>query len=97
MTAWIDDVQLKWKHLWSVRWAAIGVVYATMGGVYIAMPSGLQPNLPEWTKMVLLFVGIGLASAPGIAATLKQPKLPAVIAKAKADAAIKDIKGKGVL
>ena len=71
----IEDAGKLWHRLWTVRMSIIGVVYASVGGVYLAMPEGLRPDLPEWGKLLLAGVGVMLAAAPGVARVVAQPKL----------------------
>lgn len=71
----IDDAAWLAKRLWSVRLAALGVVWAAAGAYWIAAPDGWRPDLSEHVKWVLAVVGVALAAAPGLAALIEQPKL----------------------
>lgn len=82
---WKDDVWFLAKRLWSVRMAAIGVVWASAASAWVLLPSQWQPTIPEALKGVLAVIGIALASAPGIAALVHQPKLIAEVQQRKYD------------
>lgn len=71
----IDDAAWLAKRLWSVRLAAIGVVWAAAGAYWIATPPEWKPYLPEGVKWLLAVIGVALAAAPGLAALVEQPKL----------------------
>ena len=72
-----DDVGLLLKRLWSVRMAAIGVVWAAAGTYWVTAPESWRPDLSEGVRWIIGFIGIGLAAAPGFAALFEQPKLQA--------------------
>lgn len=71
----IDDAEWLAKRLWSVRLAALGVIWAAAGGAWIALPADWKPDLSEHVKYVLAVIGVMLAAAPGLAALVEQPKL----------------------
>lgn len=72
-----DDVWLLLKRLWSVRMAAIGVIWAAAGAYWVTAPADMKPDLSEGVRYILAFFGIALAAAPGLAALIEQPKLKA--------------------
>ena len=71
----MDDAAWLAKRLWSVRLAAIGVIWAGAGAYWIAAPSEWKPDLSENVRWVLAVIGVALAAAPGLAALIEQPKL----------------------
>lgn len=72
---WVDEAAFLAKRLWSVRLAAIGVIWAGAGAYWIATPSDWKPDLSEGVRWVLAVIGVALAAAPGLAALVEQPKL----------------------
>lgn len=74
---WYDDAGLLIKRLWSVRLAALGVIWAAAGAYWIATPADWKPDLSEGVRWVLAAIGVALAAAPGLAALVEQPKLTA--------------------
>lgn len=71
----IDDAAWLAKRLWSVRLAALGVIWASAGAYWIATPADWKPDLSEGVRWVLAAIGMMLAAAPGLAALVEQPKL----------------------
>jgi hypothetical protein len=71
----IEDAAFLAKRLWSVRLAAVGVIWAAAGAYWIATPADWKPDLSEGVRWVLAAVGVALAAAPGLAALVEQPKL----------------------
>lgn len=80
----IDDAAWLAKRLWSVRLAAIGVIWAAAGAYWIATPADWKPDLSEGVRWVLAVIGVALAAAPGLAALIEQPKLQDAKAARKA-------------
>ena len=78
---WINDVGFFAKHLWSVRFAIIGVVWASAGSTWMLLPPEWKPALSEPIRWGLGIVGVLLASAPGFAVLMHQPKLAAEVEK----------------
>jgi len=72
-----DDAWHLAKRLWSVRFAAIGVIWAAAGAYWLTAPAEMKPDIPEWFKMIIAVFGILLAAMPGLAALVRQPKLEA--------------------
>lgn len=84
----VDDAGFLAKRLWSVRFAAIGVVWAAAGAYWIGTPDDWKPTLSEPVKWIIGIVGVALAAAPGLAALVHQPKLQqAKIVREKSDQA----------
>lgn len=84
----IDDAAWLAKRLWSVRFAAIGVIWAAAGAYWIATPPDWKPDLSQGVRWVLAVIGVALAAAPGLAALIQQPKLTqAKAARKQADEA----------
>jgi hypothetical protein len=71
----IDDAGKLWHRLSSVWFAIVGVIYASAGGVWLAMPESFRPDLPQWFRICLAVIGVALAASPGIARVVAQPKL----------------------
>jgi hypothetical protein len=71
----MDDAAFLAKRLWSVRLAAIGVIWAAAGAYWIATPADWKPDLGEGVRWALAAIGVALAAAPGLAALVEQPKL----------------------
>lgn len=78
---WIDDAGFLAKRLWSVRMAVFGMIWAGAAGLWVALPSDVRPTLSEPVRWVLLVVGVLVASSPGIAVLVHQPKLAEDIEK----------------
>lgn len=72
---WRDDAVFLAKRLWSVRMAALGVIWASAVGVWISLPEEWKPTIPEGLRSALVVFGVALAAAPGLAALIAQPKL----------------------
>lgn len=72
---WVDDARWLAKRLWSVRFAAIGVIWASAGAYWVAAPEAWRPALSEPVKWVIGVIGVALAAAPGLAALVDQPQL----------------------
>lgn len=85
----IDDAAWLAKRLWSVRLAAIGVIWASAGAYWIATPADWKPDLSEGVRWTLAAIGVALAAAPGLGALIDQPKL----AQAKAARQLADKAG----
>lgn len=75
----IDDAMWLAKRLWSVRLAAIGVVWAAAGAYWDAAPDGWRPELSEGVRWLLGVISVALAAGPGLAALVQQPKLKAAL------------------
>ena len=80
-----DDAKFLAKRLWSVRMAAIGVIWTTAMGYWIAAPADAKPELTEGVRWLITAVGVLLAAAPGLAALVEQPKLKAALQQRRQD------------
>jgi len=85
----IDDANVLWHRLWSVRLSAMTTIYTSAAGAWLVLPPDWKPTLTHTEQIIMAGVGMLLPALATVAPIVKQQTLPAKVAQAAAKAAAK--------
>jgi hypothetical protein len=63
------------RRRWSFRFSSLTTLTALVAGVWMATPAEWHPNLPEWSKYLIMGLAVGLALLANASHMIEQPTL----------------------
>lgn len=71
----IDNVDIVWHRLWSMRFSIATTIYTGAAGAWVLLPADWKPDLSETAKAILAGIGMVLPVMASLAIVVKQPKV----------------------